>query len=414
MEQGLGTSVFLDTKAVLDFVKVAAQMGAVGQVIRQGAIASQQKQARALEVLTAMAENLEHYRQAMQEWGESFPFNAAEPVESLTVKHAVPSAPRAHTIFATDGSQIAPSHHEIAYCYLINVGRVAIAYGQGQRPHLDSVPQLVYDPDELGRSRGWGLTIEDWLRYRRTQAEILALVELIHTQNEKAPSLALVDGSLIFWAWEALSPIVREELLTPILAAWDQLRAKRIPLVGYVSASRSHETVNFLRLAVCPYSEPNCALHCGPAHQTSTEVGRDRLPCQVFDPLRDVLLWQAYLEPQQYSPLWRSRSRILEHYGEHRIYVTYLHAGSEVVRLEVPQWVVQDTDLWQQAVALTAAQIEKGRGYPVALAEAHNLAVVRSSDRQRFFALLERELIKAGHWHVAPSPKEQRKRQSIA
>lgn len=173
---------------MLDFVKVAAQMGTVGQVIRQGAIASQQKQAHALEVLTAMAENLEHYRQAIQAWGESFPFNAAEPIESLTVKHAVPPAPRSHIIFATDGSQIAPSHHEIAYCYLINVGRVAIAYGQGQRPHLDSVPQLVYDPDELGRSRGWGLTIEDWLRYRRTQAEILALVELIQTQNKKAPA----------------------------------------------------------------------------------------------------------------------------------------------------------------------------------------------------------------------------------
>ncbi|WKT80600.1 DNA double-strand break repair nuclease NurA [Thermosynechococcus sp. PP45] len=399
---------------MLDFVKVAAQMGTVGQVIRQGAIASQQKQARALEVLTAMAENLEHYRQAIQAWGESFPFNAAEPIESLTVKHAVPPAPRSHTIFATDGSQIAPSHHEIAYCYLINVGRVAIAYGQGQRPHLDSVPQLVYDPDELGRSRGWGLTIEDWLRYRRTQAEILALVELIQTQNKKAPSLALVDGSLIFWAWESLPPMVREELLTPILAAWDELRAKRIPLVGYVSASRSHETVNFLRLGVCPYPEPNCALHCGQTSQTGIEATRDRPPCQVFDPLRDVLLWQAHLAPQQYSPLWRSRSRILEHYGEHQIYVAYLHGGSEVVRLEVPQWVARDADLWQQAVALTAAQIEKGRGYPVALAEAHNLAVVRGSDRQRFFALLERELIKAGHWHVAPSPKEQRKRQSIA
>ncbi|BAC09220.1 DNA double-strand break repair nuclease NurA [Thermosynechococcus vestitus] len=398
---------------MLDLVKVAAQMGTVGQLIRQGAIANQQKQTRALAVLTAMAENLEHYRQALQEWGESFPFNAAEPLESLTVKHTVPPAPRAHTIFATDGSQIAPSHHEIAYCYLINVGRVAIAYGQSQRPHLDSVPQLVYDPDELERSRGWGLTIEDWLRYRRTQAEMLALVELLHTQHAKAPSLALVDGSLIFWAWESLPSMVREELLRPILAAWDQLRAKRVPLVGYVSASRSHETVNFLRLGVCPYPEPNCALHCGQGSSTVLEVTRDRPPCHVFDALRDVLLWQAHLAPQQHSSLWRSRSRILEHYGAHHIYVAYLHGGSEVVRLEVPQWVAQDADLWQRAVSLTAAQIQKGRGYPVALAEAHNLAVVRGSDRQRFFALLERELIKAGHWHVAPSPKEQRKRQSI-
>ncbi|WP_298611256.1 DNA double-strand break repair nuclease NurA [uncultured Thermosynechococcus sp.] len=399
---------------MLDLVKVAAQMGRVGQAIRQGAIASQQKQTHAREVLTAMAETLDTYCQAIEQWGEAFPFSVAEPLEPLTVRHTVSPAPSQHTIFAVDGSQIAPSHHEIAYCYLINVGRVAIAYGQGQRPHLDSVPQLIYDPNELGRSRGWGLTIEDWLRYRRTQAEILALGELIQTHPPTTPSLALLDGSLIFWMWESLPPMGREELLTPILAAWDQLRAQRIPLVGYISASRSHETVNFLRLGVCPYPEPNCSRHCGQSHPLSPPAAGDRLPCQVFEPLRDVLLWQAQLQPQQYSPLWRSRSRILEHYGEHRICVAYLHGGTEVVRLEVPQWVAEDAELWQQAVSLTAAQIAKGHGYPVALAEAHNLAVVRGSDRQRFFALLERELIKAGHWHVAPSPKEQRKRQSIA
>jgi hypothetical protein len=50
----------------------------------------------------------------------------------------------------------------------------------------------------------------------------------------------------------------------------------------------------------------------------------------------------------------------------------------------------------------------------VALAEAHNQAVVRGGDRHRFFALLERELIRAGLKNVGVSAKEARKRGSIA
>jgi len=391
---------------MLDLTKVAVQMGQVGQVIRQGAIASQQKQVQALEVLGQMSVQLEHYRDLLGTWHGQLAFAVAEPVEPLDCCHRVASVSPPYTVLATDGSQIAPSHHEIAYCYLINIGRVAIPYGTQQRPQLDSWPQLVYDPAELGRSRSWGIRTEDWLRYRRTQAELVALGALAATVTPRLPSLALVDGSLIFWFWETLPPAARDQLLAPILAVWQQLRAQRIPLVGYISACRSHETLNFLRLGVCPYPTPNCAVHCAPEG--------DRLPCQIFDPLRDTLLWQAQLAPQQYSPLWRSNSPILEHYGDHTIYFCYLHAGAEVVRLEFPQWVAEDQALLHQAVALTLSQVAKGQGYPVALAEAHHLAVVRASDRQRFFALLERELIKAGQWHVAPSPKEQRKRQSMA
>jgi hypothetical protein len=63
---------------------------------------------------------------------------------------------------------------------------------------------------------------------------------------------------------------------------------------------------------------------------------------------------------------------------------------------------------------MVLAQVQKGYGYPVALAEAHNQAVVRGGDRHRFFALLERELIRAGLKNVGVSAKEARKRGSIA
>ena len=59
-------------------------------------------------------------------------------------------------------------------------------------------------------------------------------------------------------------------------------------------------------------------------------------------------------------------------------------------------------------------QVHKGYGYPVALAESHNQAVVRSGDRARFFALLEHQLVRAGIRNVGTSYKEARKRGSVA
>jgi len=86
----------------------------------------------------------------------------------------------------------------------------------------------------------------------------------------------------------------------------------------------------------------------------------------------------------------------------------------EVARLEFPSWVVEDVQLLKTALSLTLAQVIKGFGYPVALAEAHNQAVVRGGDRSRFFALLEQQMIKAGLQNIGTSYKEARKRGSIA
>ena len=50
----------------------------------------------------------------------------------------------------------------------------------------------------------------------------------------------------------------------------------------------------------------------------------------------------------------------------------------------------------------------------MAIAEAHNQAVVRGADKARFYSLLERQMIKAGLKNVGTSYKEARKRGSIA
>jgi len=134
----------------------------------------------------------------------------------------------------------------------------------------------------------------------------------------------------------------------------------------------------------------------------------------VIDPLRDAAMWASLLEAGQRSPLFRSSARILDLYKEHRIYFCYVHVGTEVARVEMPEWVAQNSSLLNQALSLILAQVNKGFGYPVALAEAHNQAVVRGGDRARFFALLEQQMIRAGLRNVGTSYKEARKRGSIS
>ncbi|HEY9861101.1 MAG TPA: DNA double-strand break repair nuclease NurA, partial [Candidatus Obscuribacterales bacterium] len=307
---------------------------------------------------------------------------------------------------------------------------------------LDSLPEVFYRPEDLYVSRQWGIRTEEWMGYRRTVSEATVLADLAcqvkgeigergeekdevgrmyasgvperwdeeerrdEELEDRVPLLAMVDGSLIYWFLEALPNEARDRLLPDILQAWEQLRLAKIPLIGYLSASRSGEALNFLRLQTCPHPAPDCATHC-PGQS-------DRAPCHVFDPLRDIALWSAFLEPGQRSPLWRSSARILDLYGPHSIYFCYVHVGTEIARVEFPAWVAEDSVLLEMALSLTLAQVQKGYGYPVALAEAHNQAVVRGGDRSRFFALLEQQMMRAGLRNIGTSYKEARKRGSIA
>ena len=413
---------------MLDLTKLARQMQGISQHLTLEAAASRQRLERAQQFFIVAKTQQAELVQRQEKWRDRITFNAATPVEPLSTCIDLPIPPACHTVIATDGSQIAPNHHEIAYCYLINVGRVMLHYGQSLHPLLDSLPEVFYQPEDLYVSRQWGIRTEEWMGYRRTASETSVLAELacnwvnqrevdkgkkmlsalspVPNPQSPIPTLAMVDGSLIYWFLEQLPGEARDRILPPILEAWDALREAGIPIMGYLSASRSSDSLNFLRLPACPHPVPDCMTHC-PGQS-------DRAPCQVFDPLRDTFLWASQLQPGQRSTLWRSSARILDLYGEHQIYFCYVHVGTEIARVEVPAWVAENPEKLDSALSLMLAQVQKGYGYPVALAEAHNQAVVRGGDRARFFALLEQQMIKAGLRNVGTSYKEARKRGSIA
>ncbi len=397
---------------MLDFNKLAGQMPGIGQHFKKEVAASRQRLEKAEKLLDLAQSHQQELTEKYHFWRDRLFFSVAIPVEPLeTRKMLVASTPK-HSIFATDGSQIAPSNHEIAYCYLINIGRIMLHYGQNLHPLLDSIPEVYYRGEDLYISKHWGIRTEEWMSYRRTVLEAQCLAEMAcrwvsPPGPHSEPNLAMVDGSLIYWFLESLATEARERILPPILEAWENLRQKNIPLMGYISAARSSEAMNFLRLQACIHEQPNCPVYCDALADVKT-------PCQIFEPLRDATFWRYFLEPGQRGPLWKSSSRILDLYPEsQRIYFCYVNVGTEIARIEFPAWVAEDSNLLDQSLGIMLAQVSKGYGYPVAIAEAHNQAVVRSGDRARFFALLERQLLRTGMQNVGISYKEARKRDSI-
>ncbi|WP_414583009.1 DNA double-strand break repair nuclease NurA [Scytonema sp. PCC 10023] len=405
---------------MLDLTKITGQMQGLSQHLTQEAVASRQRLELAQKHFQNALECQEELVQRQEKWRDRILFANATPIEPLNTCIEIPVPPKIHTVIATDGSQISPSHHEIAYCYLLNMGRVVLHYGQNRYPLLDSLPEIFYRPEDLYLSRQWGIRTEEWMSFRRTVSEATVLAELAcgvkegqegqegqeDKETKEVPTLAMVDGSLIYWFLEQLPLDARAHILPPILEAWQKLREAQIPLMGYVSASRNVEGMNFLRLLACPHTVPDCASFC--PNQL------EKVPCKVFEPLRDTTLLSTQLKPGQRGCLWRSNVRILELYEDQQIYFCYVHVGTEIARIEVPSWVVENTAMLDSALGLMLGQVQKGYGYPVAIAEAHNQAVVRGGDKARFFALLERQMIKAGIKNVGTSYKEARKRGSIA
>ncbi|BAY64203.1 hypothetical protein NIES22_42980 [Calothrix brevissima NIES-22] len=391
---------------MLDLTKLARQMQGLSQHLSSEAAASRQRLELAQQYLHKAYSEQQDLIARQEKWRDRILFANATPIEPLETCIEIPVPPKIHTVIATDGSQIAPNHHEIAYCYLLNIGRVVLHYGQNRHPLLDSLPEVFYRPEDLYMSRQWGIRTEEWMGYRRTASEATVLAELACAVKGEVPTLAMVDGSLIYWFLEQLPLDARDRILPPIIAAWQQMRDAQIPLMGYLSASRNVEGMNFLRLLACPHPVPDCISYC--PNQL------EKVPCKVFEPLRDTSLWTTQLKPGQRGPLWRSNARILELYEDQSIYFCYIHVGTEIARIEVPAWVAENTAMFDQALGLMLAQVQKGYGYPVAIAEAHNQAVVRGGDKTRFFALLEKQMIKAGLRNVGTSYKEARKRGSIA
>jgi hypothetical protein len=189
-------------------------------------------------------------------------------------------------------------------------------------------------------------------------------------------------------AGHAYPEYVRTELLeNGFLLAMDKIKKASQNLglapASYISFPRSTDVVNALRIAVCPHNPPDCDVNCPRSSPSS------KRECDAVAGVRDRDLFFALLEPGERSATFVSRSSVVQkHYGDHEVRFFYLKAGDEIARVEFPRWV-GEWGLVDLVHALILDQCRRGQGYPVALSEAHEQAVVKAADREQFQHLVE-------------------------
>jgi hypothetical protein len=161
--------------------------------------------------------------------------------------------------------------------------------------------------------------------------------------------------------------------------------------------------VNALRLILCPHNLADCDKCCG-------EIPIGKRPCDLVAGVQDRDLFTNLLGEGERSALFASQSKIVkENYGEHSVQFFYMKLEDEIARVEIPQWVAEDAAKIGLTHAIMLDQCRRGQGYPVALSESHEQAVVTGKDRQNFQQLVEM-LMADGHMDTSISAKSRSKK----
>jgi hypothetical protein len=336
---------------------------------------------------------------------DKFPWSVARPLELMSnIKDKPENFFEKYSVVSTDGSQISPNYHEIAACYLINIGKILYTYGTGDKPIQESEP-FIYENDRKFFPFSNVSIGDDIIAIKRMLLEIEQLALLCKKAKEKNyPAVAIIDGTLIAWniTNQNLTLEAQNQILEIFLEKINDIKRLEIPLCGYISNSRRNDFINLLRLQLCPFSEIDCKNKCS-----------DNEKCDAIIPLYDRQIWIKKLKIWQRSPIFISTAKIIDKYEDNQICFFYINAGnSEIARIEIPRWVA-DNDYYVNLLHyVICEQIEKGRGYPIAIQEAHNHAVVKNSDKLQFYSMLSRKMINS-NLRVSLSNKELKKRSGI-
>jgi hypothetical protein len=258
-----------------------------------------------------------------------------------------------HAVLSVDGSQIYPDRHNVLSCCLINTGSVVLPYNcTDKRVQLFSDPTVFAGVDEMNQPFN-----TDSVNGKRQELELRAGLELykkIKVEYGTIATVLLFDGSLIFWHLSSKEIELRDYFLHAYLALLDEL-------------------MSLVRLYLCNFDVEKKELY------------------EVVDSVIDSGIMHAVLEPNTRSIVFSNHSSISSYYPAHlQPFFFYIHTGNEIGRVEIPAWIAQNQTLVDMVAQIVIDQCNKGGGYPVALAEAHEQAVVKGPDREFFYHFLQK------------------------
>ncbi|MGI8927426.1 MAG: DNA double-strand break repair nuclease NurA [Tepidiformaceae bacterium] len=280
------------------------------------------------------------------------------------------------TVVAADGSSIEPDRFAAVQCYVLNTGFVALPYGLAGTPILDSLPHIGptqpppggddHGEDELGPA-GWGVNL------RRDVAELDQAARLAQERAPDGPVVLLLDGTLFPWDLDSprVAKATRDDLKERTQDALDLVYAlgEGVSIGAYISGSRSGDVTTSLRAL--------------------SNVGG------IDWPSADGHLFARLLGDGERTALFRARSERVSRVEKlfsprHEVCFFYIRIGDDVARVEVPHWATAASRV-ERLHATIIDQCARCGGYPRALQEAHEQAVISMGDRLQFSRLLESE-----------------------
>ncbi|MFC2029274.1 DNA double-strand break repair nuclease NurA [Chloroflexota bacterium] len=298
------------------------------------------------------------------------------------------------TIVGVDGSQIDLDRHGLALYYAINVGSIIFRHGSGLAPDVATEPELCYTEERLYPDGS--LISADLVSAERDLAEMRVLADLAQDEPvDGPPRLLLADGSLLIWLQQAMRQERQARILNGYLGNLDRLHSAGATLAGFVSRPRSAEVVALLYLAQQePGQRPDTA----------------RLAKTEYSLLSDRGLF-GFLQPGERSALFVRGTAANEGFRAkgHEVWFFYLNTGTDVARIEVPEWVVKEPEMLRLVHSAVYDQCCANNGYPYVLTRADEQAIIPSSEREALEAMIVRSMARQGLPPPQPSPKAQQK-----
>jgi hypothetical protein len=293
-----------------------------------------------------------------------FPFFVGTPMEKPADRFLQKNDISEYIAIATDGSEIPIDPDFLFPYYLINVGTVAIRYGDKAFFNATSEPKIYYKEEDLYEEvQGRKLLVRgELLQAKMLLKESIALSSAIERYYEDSvPILSLIDGTLIQWEIQNRSEDFIRLFVNNFQQLFKKSRSLNLPIAGYVSGSHSKDVVGLVKVAallIFKYSEKEI---------------------EKFNKIEDADIFEELLKNGERSAIFRSNVSILNYY-DNPVYFFYLKL-KEVVRIEIPEFVFKSEEILNLLHKLLLSQMEKGLGYPVVLREAHEQAVVTAGDK---------------------------------
>ncbi len=324
------------------------------------------------------------------------PFIAARTGdEGLLASLPPPEAPSDWSALSVDGSHIDVDRHLPLRCYLINLGGCTLTYGANPDCQLFSEPTLAVGDADLYLRPTDGALDETpisgpLLGALRTVREVERLADAVDALPSGLPALALLDGTLAFWDLQRGSypryvsdTLIGERLHTALTRLRGAShRGRPVAVAAYTSRPQTTEVAGAVRVCLCGSDATECTRRCSARRS-------DLAQCDGAAGFDDRELFDTLLEPGHRSPLYQS-GRVESRFamgltvGTEWSHFYYVNSGTEIARVEVPDWVAEDRELLAWGHAMLVKQCELGLGYPVAISEAHEQAVVSGHDRAEF------------------------------